>query len=99
MSVSPKYRKEEAANLEKLKEVVKMTKSCEVQRNVNMTIKDGLKNLQSFIQEVLEKHKEVDVRDENMLAALDYAVNNRKERNQRQERKHAKALRHIVLKC
>lgn len=41
-----KLREEEATYiLAKEEEVSKMLKSCEVQKNVNMTIKDGLKSI------------------------------------------------------
>lgn len=53
-----------------------MIKPCKVQRNVNMTIKDGLKNLQFFIQEELEKHTTEDSRDKNLEIVLGYAIYN-----------------------
>lgn len=41
-----KLREEKAACIEKIEEEVrKMLESCKVQTNINMTIKNGLKNL------------------------------------------------------
>lgn len=48
---SRELRKEEGQVLENNKEITNMIKCYEVQRNVNMTVNDRLKNLQSFIKE------------------------------------------------
>lgn len=69
-----------------------MIDSCDVQKNVNMTIKDGLKIFLFFILEEKDKHQAVDRRNSNLEIALGYTVYNCEERNRRREHKHSMRL-------
>lgn len=47
-----------------------MIKFCYVQKIVNITVTDGLKNIQSFIQKAKEKHREADIYDESVISKI-----------------------------
>lgn len=79
-------------------EVAKMIKFCEVQKNANMIIKEGLKNLQFFIREAKEQHKKADNLDENLETVVGYDTYDGEQRNGERDRKHAKALNSAVPK-
>lgn len=52
-------REEEAEVFLKIEEeIIKMIKSCKVQRNVNMMVKDGLKNLYSGSEEEAQESRQ-----------------------------------------
>lgn len=54
-----KVRGEEFKCIQKIEEdVIKMIKSGYIQKNVNKTILDGLKNFPSFIEEAKNKHQQ-----------------------------------------
>lgn len=77
-----KFRKEEVEVLGKIeKKVIKIIKSCDVQKNEDLRIKKWLKNSQSFIQDAKDKHQTVESRDINLEAAIGYAAYNCKEHN------------------
>ncbi|XP_043470912.1 uncharacterized protein LOC122504080 [Leptopilina heterotoma] len=93
-----KLREEEAASiLEMEEEVSKMLKSCEVQKNVNRTIKDGLKSLTSLIRDVKEKHAAATKKDESFYQGLTWSEEARQDRRARRDRCNAIVLRNVVL--
>lgn len=53
--------KKEIECLQSVKKVTKMIKFFDIQKNVNKTIKDGLKNLLSFLEDAKKKHTEADI--------------------------------------
>lgn len=55
------------------KEVDKKFDSCQIQKNVNMTIKYGLRNVNIFIKEVKVKHMEVSEKDMHFYYKLTWS--------------------------
>ncbi|XP_043481639.1 uncharacterized protein LOC122510801 [Leptopilina heterotoma] len=93
-----KLRAEEAASiLEMEEEVSKMLKSCEVQKNVNRTIKDGLRSITSLIRDVKEKHAAASRKDEKFYQGLAWSEDARKDRRMRRDRFNAVMLKNVVL--
>lgn len=68
-----------------------MIKFYDIQKKVNRTIKDGLQNLQSFIEEAKKERQQMDDAFEYLVCTICAVIENREERNTR-ERKYARAL-------
>lgn len=69
-----------------------------IQKNVNRTIKDGLKKLRTYIEEP-KKHQQTD----NALDRLDFSIGtadwNHVERNKKRDRRHALAFRKVAVEA
>lgn len=95
-----KFKKQKLEVLKKVEEKVNtMIKSCDVQKNVNMTMKSGSKCLRFFIMEAKDKHLGADKYDSNLVTAIviGYGTYNREEHNRQKERKLVKTLRRLGL--
>lgn len=69
------------------KEIIKITKYYDIQTNVNGTIKDGLKNLQAFIEETKKKQRQSDIAFDLLVGTIGETDENREEQNKRRERR------------
>lgn len=41
-----------------LEEVIRIIKSCDIEKNVNKTVKDGLENLHSLVEDAKKKQRD-----------------------------------------
>ncbi|XP_051153639.1 uncharacterized protein LOC127276930 [Leptopilina boulardi] len=93
-----KSRAEEAQILKKMgEEVQKMIRCLDVQKNVNRTIKDGLKNLESFVAEAKKKHLEGDKCDDSLRGCLENAEENCRIRNEKRVRLQDRVIRRAIV--
>lgn len=74
--VSFKIRKKEAEWFHKIQEITKITKHYDIQKHVNMTIKNKLKNLQVFVEESNFNYSEIEMSNIDLKRALGIAVYN-----------------------
>lgn len=91
------WKEETSCILDMEEEVSNMLKSCEAQRNVNMTIKDGLKSLTSLIWQVMDKHIAATKEDEKFYQSLHWSEEVRQDRKLRSDRCYSIVLRNVVL--
>ena len=91
-------RREQAANIDRIKvEVQAMIDSCNIQKNVNMTIKDGLKKLKTLVP-VIERDQKIACKKEDWSQdGLAVTEELRQDRKKIREKLQAQVMRNVVL--
>ena len=91
-------RLEQELNINDIKvELQAMTDSCNVQKNINMTIKDGLKKIRQLVDAIDRDHKTAKAKEDfyqRVQADCEYL---RQDRRKTRERLQASFMRNVVL--
>ena len=91
-------RREQSRNIDLIKaEVQAMIDSCNIQKNVNMTIKDGLKKINMLIAAIDRNQISATEKEDRYQKGLVITEEDRQERKQIRERVQAQVMRNVVL--
>ncbi|XP_043483533.1 uncharacterized protein LOC122511995 [Leptopilina heterotoma] len=73
-----------------------MMESCDIQRGVKKTVKDGLTVIEVLLKEAKAKHVAADESDVDLACVLSGAECNRKDRKEERERSYRRNLKSII---
>ena len=91
-------RLKQAGNIELIKvEVQAIIDSCNIQKNVKMTIKNGLKKLKDLVVAIERDHKVARDKEHRYKRGLARTKELRKDRRKIRERVQAQVMRNVVL--
>ena len=91
-------RLEQERNINDIKvELQAMTDSFNVQKNVNMTIKEGLKKIRQLVDAIDRDHQSAKAKEDFYQRLQDDCEDLRQDKRKTRERLHAKVLRNVVL--